>query len=65
MYEDPCPNCGHRRKRMVMSTDPSKPGLIGLWKGEGNDPFMRLIAKTGTLLLGSLFLGEALHLLGI
>lgn len=43
-FEDsPCPHCGHRRKRYLMSTDPTAPGLGGLLRGEG-DPFMQRVA---------------------
>lgn len=54
-FDDPCPNCGHRRKRSVTSTDPNAPGLFGLWRGEG-DVHMQGIAKVGTVILACLLL---------
>lgn len=35
---------------MTMSVNPDAPGLIGLWRGEG-DSFMQVIAKVGTLVI--------------
>jgi hypothetical protein len=64
MYDDPCPNCGHRRKRTVMSTDPEAPGIVGLWKGEGN-VHMQGIAKIGTVLIACLILVGVMQMLHI
>lgn len=50
MYDDPCPNCGHKRKRYLMSTDPNAPGLLGLLRGEG-DRVMQAVARLAVLLV--------------
>ncbi len=50
MTQDVCPHCGQRIKPMTMSVNPDAPGLIGLWRGEG-DSFMQVIAKVGTLVI--------------
>lgn len=62
MYDDPCPNCGHRRKRTVMSTDPNAPSPWAMfWHGEG-EPWQVIMSRLGFVLLVPLILTFLLHL---
>lgn len=49
LADNPCPNCGHHRRRYLMSSDPDAPGLRGLLRGEG-DPLIGRIAWTAVLI---------------
>lgn len=48
--------------RDPMRLDPCKPGLLGLLRGEG-ELSLRIVAWAGTVVLGTLFLAEALSLI--
>lgn len=52
---DPCPNCGHRRKPQMMSTNPDAPSFFKLLRGEGELP-MRIVAWAGAIILPVLFI---------
>lgn len=47
-----------------MRIDPDKPGLLGLLRGEGDEPALIVLAWVGTLVLGGLWLGAAVAWLG-
>lgn len=65
MWEDSCPNCGHRRKRQVMSTDPDAPSPWQMfYHGEG-EFWQVVMSRFGFMILMPLILAEILHLLHI
>lgn len=47
---DPCPTCGKSRG-YLMESHPSKPGLGGLLRGEGEDPPMVRVAWLAALVV--------------
>lgn len=55
MYDDPCPKCGHRRKRQLMSTDPNGPSLSAMWEGDA-EPWQFLLLRVGTIAISVVIL---------
>lgn len=59
MLEDSCPNCGHRRKPMVMATR-SDATLSEMWRGDG-EPFQFYLLRIAAIIIPMLVLAQVFH----